>query len=237
MRPVAALGRRCRIGLCLGLAVMVPILGGCTDTGVSALRIRKGAAPQGAVWVAASEAPGQRARPDLRAASLRVTREVATDLQQQGVTARLVQAGQPPQSGLLLTIAVVEVETGSAMERTLIGFGMGRASISASAVLRAIPKPGKAGKREMRVKAAMAPLQPALAFSASSGTGHMPGVIMPIGMGVAFANAARAVVMTGATTARNRLNTPNLRERRLARAIADQISDHLGGHKQPPILP
>ena len=217
--------------------MMMPLLGGCTDTGVSALRIRKGAALQGPVWVAASGAPGQAARPDLRAASLRVTREVAIDLQNQGVKAQLVQASQPPQSGLMLTIAVMEVEQGSPMERTLIGFGMGRASISANAVLRAIPKPGKTGKREVQVKAAMVPLQPALAFSASSGTGHMPGVIMPIGMGVAFANAARAVVMTGATTARNKLNTPTVRERRLARAIADQISDYLGRHKQPTILP
>ncbi|MBO1358306.1 DUF4410 domain-containing protein [Acetobacter sacchari] len=160
--PDAAIRRKKFVETASLLALLT--LGGCAGTTVSH-REPGAVAPFAAlhspdvVFVEVTGPDASASRADATLAS-----SLIPALRQAGVPAALQMPGAPDPGSPILRVTLARVDAGNALERTMIGFGAGRSSLSARIRL----------DDPRRVDRA-----PATAFDVNADSGRRPGLILP----------------------------------------------------------
>ena len=128
-----------------------------------------------------------RAATTLQGAQPTVAQQVAATMESD-LVARLRKAGISsapiapeghPQGAAILHVSVVEAEPGNALERVVIGFGVGRAKLDIKADLQSTEAAGA---------------HPMTQFEASSHSGFKPGLILPGGVALATHDAVHLLI-------------------------------------------
>lgn len=119
--------------------------------------------------------------------------KVVGDLSEAKISAQPLAAGARPDGVAVLHIGIAEADSGSAWERFVVGFGLGRAELRATATLET----AAAGQLT--------------SFGTSSDSGRRPGMIMPAGVALATRNWVPLAIGGGlktATSLRDGLDRP-----------------------------
>ncbi len=207
--PIENVGRRFRpLRRLLASFVLVALLAGCAGAQVTGVTATQVAAPQpAAIAVAVDIAP------DLDAAQTETAQHVARELQGQlvqrlqkaGLAVVPVAAGMRPPGAALLHVSIVQADSGNRLERFVIGFGAGRASLQARADFEG---------------AGPAPMT---AFDTASDTGRKPGLILPGGIALATRNLVHLAIGGGIGVALNLRDGMDQPAKDTAAAIVKQV--------------
>jgi hypothetical protein len=171
---------------------MVAMLTGCTSAKVAETART---APVGAqpleILVDVSATPPSEAK------RAKVVRDVSSTLQSSlvkeltaaHIAAEVFVPGAPHPGAAVLHVTVTEASPGSTLERFVVGFGVGRAQLNATA--------------ELRVGDATGGTLPLNAFNTYSDSGFKPGLLLPGGIALATGDAAHLAIAGGLDVAFN----------------------------------
>jgi len=162
---------------------------------------------------------------DARKAQAALATALVNELRKYGLPAE--QGSHAPAHGrtVLVNGQIVSIDEGNRTRRTLIGFGAGKSSMTADA--------------QLLYATGSAPPQVLTAFQASTNSGRMPGVAVPIGVGAAAGRAAESAAISGglhvAGETRAAVSDPNAQH--LAEALGKQIAEFAASQGWVPPVP
>ncbi len=162
--------------------VLVALLAGCAGAQVTGVVATRAVTPPPVVIAVAVDTS-----PMIDAAQTETAQHVAQELQgqlvrrlqQAGLAAMPAMVGTRPPGTALLHVAIVEADAGNRLERFVIGFGAGRATLQARADFEGA---GPAAMTE---------------FDTASDTGRKPGLILPGGVALATRNLVHLAIGGG----------------------------------------
>ena len=200
----------------LAVAVMVAMLTGCTSARVAetARTDPTGTRPL-EILVDVSATPPSDAK------RAKVVQDVSSTLQSSlvkeltaaHITAEVFVPGAPHPGAAVLHVIVTEASPGSTLERFVVGFGVGRAELNATA--------------DLRVGDATGTL-PLTAFNTYSDSGFKPGLLLPGGIALATGDAAHLAIAGGLDVAFNVRGGLQQPMKHTSSAIVKQLKKYYG---------
>ncbi len=199
-----------RIGL--AIAAMLATLTGCTTARVAQTVTTRpiGGPPVEILVDVSASVPGD-------AKEAKTIQTVVSALQSNIVkeltAARIATAplvpGAPHPGAAVLHVTVTEASPGSRLERFVVGFGVGRAELEATA--------------DLRVAAAAADALPLVAFNTSSDSGFKPGLILPGAIALATGRVVHLAIAGGLDVALNVRGGLQRPLKRTSHAVVDEL--------------
>lgn len=209
--------------LCAGAALLLlAACGSAKVSGVTSSAPPAQAAPQ-RVMVVALPVPGT-AEEELREAPAELSKAVAKALREEGIAAAPASGAEPAGDAAVLLLEIGVADNGSSFWRMAVGFGAGRSSLQVQA--------------RLRMPDAAAVSQEVLSFNTDTQGGRRPGLIMPLGVGLARQSALALVGATGIVISNTRSEL-----RRNMKTTAGEIGKEVAAYlrqtrqPQPAVMP
>ena len=200
----------------LAVTVMVAMLTGCASARVAETARTDPAGTQPIeILVDVSATPpsdAERAKV-VRDVSSTLQSNIVKELAAAHIAAEVFVPGTPHAGAAVLHVTVTEASPGSTLERFVVGFGVGRAELNATA--------------ELRVGDATGTL-PLNAFNTYSDSGFKPGLLLPGGIALATGKAAHIAIAAGLDVAFNVHGGLQQPVKHTSSAIVKQLKKYYG---------
>jgi hypothetical protein len=203
-----------RIKTCLAVTAMMSVLAGCSTARIAGATFTSPGSSRPVELLVEVSSGDLGAAPQAAAVTQTVS-NLRTDLVKELTAARVFAEPYSPSierhGTAVLRVTITAAKPGNAAERLIIGFGVGRAELQATAELLSPEYSGN----------------PALArFSTSSNSGVKPGLLMPGGIAVATGKAVHLAIAGGVDVALNTGGGLSRPTQATSRAIVHQLETY-----------